>query len=259
LISGELDTAERHNSIKGLFDTNRPRGALWAWTEEQGAAHEHGDEELGLPFLAEAIRLRYPAGQAPTATHGVSLLPVNESDGWLADQSTWKSGLTKTYSYDAYPGNKQAAGWLLNENVAALYRAFSTYSSPVHLSFSLPFDWSYPLWLGLAPSTLELKLDVTGLPDWTKIEVLNYATPLSTVMAGQATGNQVTISVPIARGGVYGFSALVTHADGVTQSTSNLITFTATVPEPDGASAAWVSLFAAIAAPRRLTRVGVRR
>jgi hypothetical protein len=233
LISGELDTVERHNSIKGLFDTNRPRGAEWSWAEQQGAAHEDGVEEYILPFLAEAIRVRYPAGQSPTAAHGVSLLPVNESDGWLADQSTWKSGLTKVFPYDAYAGNKLQAGWLLNQNVAALYRAFSTYD-PVPLHFELGFDYPYHELLVQSPLDLPLTLDATGMAGWTKIEILNYGSTVLTLTPDQFTGNLLTFPVPIPQGGMYAFSALVTHADGVTQSSTNLLSVTAigSVPEP---------------------------
>ena len=85
--------------------------------EQQGEAHSGRADALILPFMAEAIRLRYPAGQLPSATSGVTLNPVSESSGWLADQSTWKSGLTQIAAYDDYPGAKQAAGWLLNETL----------------------------------------------------------------------------------------------------------------------------------------------
>lgn len=260
LISGELDTVERHDSIKGLFDTNRPRGAEWAWTEQEGAAHELGAEELGLPFLSEAIRLRYPAGQTPTATHGVSLLPVNETDGWLADQSTWKSGLTKVFPYNAYPGSKQQAGWLLNENVASIYRAFSTYDSPVKLSYELPFDYPYSLFLGLPPLEVPLRLDATALPGWTKIEVLNYSTTLLTLTPDQFTGGVLTFPVPIVSGGVYAFSALVTHADGQTLSTTNLLTFIAAppVPEPATIVSTAIAMIALAARIRRRIRPGIR-
>ena len=236
LISGELDTLERHNSIQGLFNDNRVRrGALWAWAEQEGMAHEGFVDEIILPFMAEAIRLRYPAGQAPTAAGGVNLLPLNETDGWLADQATWKSGLTKVASYADYPGDKRQAGWLLNQNMAAVYRAFSTYDSPVRLSFAdTPVDpWPWGAFVGFqAPATLRLELDLTSLADWTKVELLNYASPVLTVTPGPSPAATLLLEAPIPAPGVYGFSALVTHADGVTVSTTNVLAFT-TVPEPD--------------------------
>jgi dienelactone hydrolase len=116
LIAGELDTQVRRDSIRGLFDDNRPRGALWAWVEEENTGHARTDDEIVLPFMAEAIRLRYPSGSLPSATAGVSLLGLNEEDGWLADQSTWMSGLTQIAAYDDYVGDESTAGWLLNDS-----------------------------------------------------------------------------------------------------------------------------------------------
>ena len=238
LIAGELDTAVRNDSIRGLFETNRPRGALWSWVEQPGVGHTFDGlaDELVLPFMAEAIRLRYPAGQMPTATSGVTLLPVNETDGWLVDQTTWESGLTQIASYDQYPGNKQTAGWLLNENVAYLYRAFSTYDRNVNLDFAEPLQFPGPAeWqvnVGFDPPTsVKLALDLTGTPGWTKVELLNYAQTVLEQTPAAVPESSLTLEVPIFRRGVYGFSALVTLADRQTLSTSNLLAYSA-VPEP---------------------------
>ena len=186
--------------------------------------------------MAEAIRLRYPANQLPTATSGVSLLPVNESDGWLADQSTWKSGLTQIASYNQYPGNKQTAGWLLNDNVAYLYRAFSSYDHDVRLDFAQPLQFPSPFQLEVnvgyaVPTNLKLQLDLSGTPGWTKVEIFNGAQSILQRVPSTTLESALTLDVPINRWGVYGFSALVTHSDGHTISTTNLLGFTA-VPEP---------------------------
>jgi hypothetical protein len=232
LIAGELDTDVRLNSIHSLFDSNRARGALWSWVEQQGVAHAGLAMELMIPFVDEAIRLRYPANQVPTATTGVTLLNVNPTSGWLTDQSTWKSGLTKINSSSDYPGNKQTAGWLLNDNVAYEYRAFSTYNHEVNLSFvnsnvpELP-EVNY----GFNPTGLQLQLDLSGTPGWTNIELFNGAQPLLQVLPAAGQPSIVTLNAPILKSGVYGLSALVTKADGHTLSTSNLLLFTA-IPEP---------------------------
>jgi hypothetical protein len=39
LIAGATDTATRRTSIQGLFNENRPRGALWCWVEEENTGH----------------------------------------------------------------------------------------------------------------------------------------------------------------------------------------------------------------------------
>jgi hypothetical protein len=221
-----------------LFVTNRARGALWSWVEQPGVGHTFDGlaDELVLPFMAEAIRLRYPAGQMPTAFSGVTLLDVVETDGWLANQSTWKSGLTQIAAYDEYVGNKQTAGWLLNENVAYLYRAFSTYNRDVELDFADPLQFPGPgEWqvnVGVDPPTMvKLKIDLAATPGWTKLELLNYAQTVLERTPATVPESMLTLDVPILRRGVYGFSALVTLADGHTLSTSNVLEYSA-IPEP---------------------------
>jgi hypothetical protein len=192
--------------------------------------------ELMIPFMDEAIRLRYPANQVPTATSGVTLLNVNPTSGWLADQSTWKSGLTKINSYNDYPGNKQTAGWLLDDNVAYEYRAFSTYNHEVNLSF---VDSNVPqipeVNYGFNPGSVKLQLDLSTVPDWTDVELLDGASTLLQLLPSPGQPSVFTVNVPILNAGVYGLSALVTKADGHTRSTSNLLVFTA-IPEPAAAT-----------------------
>lgn len=205
LIAGELDTAVRRTNIKGLFDTNRPRGALWSWVEQQGEAHSGRADALILPFMAEAIRLRYPVGQLPTATSGVTLNSASESSGWLADQSTWKSGLTQVAAYDDYPGAKQAAGWLLNENIASVYRAFSTYNRDAKLSFDMRIERE--AWGGETGQPLTLKLNLAAASDWTGLTLYNYAQPIFDLSPTTSPGTLLTLNVPVPHSGGYAFSA----------------------------------------------------
>ena len=232
LIAGELDTALRRTNIKGLFDSNRPRGGLWSWVEQQGEAHSGRADALILPFMAEAIRIRYPVGQLPTAASGVTLNPVSESNGWLTDQSTWKSGLTQIAAYDDYPGAKQTAGWLLNDNVASIYRAFSTYNRDAELSFDMRIERE--AWGGEAGQSLTLKLNLAAASDWTGLTLYNYAQPILDLSPATSPGTLLTLTVPIPRAGGYAFSALITHVDGRTSTTNALAYYAVGVPEPSG-------------------------
>jgi hypothetical protein len=233
LIAGELDTAVRRANIKSLFDVNRPRGALWSWIEQQGEAHSGRADAMILPFMAEAIRLRYPAGQLPSAAGGVTLNSVSEASGWLVDQSTWKSGLAQIAAYENYPGVKETAGWLLNENVAHVYRAFSTYNRDASLNFDLPVVRE--AWAGEAQRPITLKLNLSAAADWTHVTLFDYAQPILDVTPATFPGNLLTLSVPVPRVGPYAFSALVTHADGRISTTNALAYYTVPVPEPSGA------------------------
>ncbi|MEX2307388.1 MAG: hypothetical protein WD738_07335 [Pirellulales bacterium] len=224
LIAGELDTQVRRDSIRGLFNDNRPRGALWSWVEEENTGHARSDDEIVLLFMAEAIRLRYPSGELPTATAGVSLRALEEEDGWLADQSTWMSGLVKIASYAEYVGDKSAAGWLLNENMAQLYRAFATYDKPV--SIQSP---SSPVLLGESlsanlPLSLNVQVNTAAIVDWTKVELFDYARKIGEVSAGGIPSSTAIVPATLSAGDVHALTALVTRADGVTIRTTNIVT-----------------------------------
>jgi len=252
LIAGELDTQVRRDSIRGLFEANRPRGALWSWVEEENTGHARSDDEIVLPFMAEAIRLRYPTDQLPSPTNGVALNSLNEADGWLADQSTWMSGLVEVSSYADYEGDKSTAGWLLNENMAQLYRAFATYDKPVSIQFP-----SSPVLLAESignqvPLPLSVRVNTSRIADWTKVELFDYAQKLGEVMAGQGSTSAV-VSTTLSPGRVHALTALVTHADGVTARSTNIVTvLTAVVPEP--ASALLLGFVAPILLRRRALR-----
>jgi hypothetical protein len=231
LIAGELDTQVRRDSIRGLFNDNRPRGALWSWVEEENTGHARTDDEIVLPFMAEAIRLRYPSGELPSATAGVSLNALNEEDGWLADQSTWMSGLVKVASYDEYVGDKSKAGWLLNDNMAQLYRAFASYDKPVSIQFpSAPLLLGESLSAGL-PLALNVRVNTSGMVDWTKVELFDHAQEIGEVLASGVPASTAIVPATLSAGGLHALTALVTGADGSTVRTTNIVTvLTAPVP-----------------------------
>ncbi|MCC5025414.1 MAG: hypothetical protein J6386_22705 [Candidatus Synoicihabitans palmerolidicus] len=89
---GETDTQLRRENIRSLFDLHRPRGARWAWVEEENSPHEIGDSmELILPFLAEVATTRYPA-ESSSLDGSPALLPLAESTGWLAATESFRNG-----------------------------------------------------------------------------------------------------------------------------------------------------------------------
>jgi hypothetical protein len=192
--------------------------------EEENTGHARTDDEIVLPFMAEAIRLRYSSGELPTATSGVSLRTLEEEDGWLADQSTWMSGLVKIASYAEYGGDKSTAGWLLNENMARLYLAFATYDKPVSIQFP-----SSPVLLGESlsaniPVSMNVQLNTSGMVDWTKVELFDYAQKIGEVFAGGASSSTAIVPATLSAGDVHALTAQVTGADGVTIRTTNIVT-----------------------------------
>jgi hypothetical protein len=257
LIAGELDTDVRRDSIRGLFEENRPRGALWSWIEEENTGHASTADQFVLPFMSEAIRLRYPAGELPTATDGVVLHALHEHDGWLADQSTWRSALVDISSYLDYDGDRSMAGWLLNENMAQLYRAFATYDKPVALRIpALALGES----LGEQfPLPVQVRVQ-TSISDWTKVELFDYAEKIGEVTSGGDPMRTTVVPTLLSPGRVHALTALVTHGDGVTVSTSNVAAvLTAPVPEPPSATILLGVAASAVVGRRRCVRCGHER
>jgi hypothetical protein len=235
LIGGEFDAQFRRDDIRALFDNNRPRGALWAWAEEERTGHVNSVDELFLPFMAEAIRLRYPAGELPSATAGVALQPLVEENGWLADQTSWRSGLAKVAAYADYAGDKSAAGWLLNENLAQLYRAFATYNKPVSIQFP-----ASRLQLGESmgsqlPLPVNVRINTAAVPNWSKVELFDLGQKVGEILAAGSSATTAIIPTALSPARVHSLTALVTHADGVTVSTTHMATILTAVPEPNSA------------------------
>lgn len=126
LISGENDEDWRREAILTLFQNNRPRGALWAWAEEQLVGHSIGDSEsIYFPFLQECARIRYPAGQSPT-DGPVTLKTLNEYDGWLVDQTSSGFGQANVFPHHSIANNHRDYGWLPNEYVTRIFQAFAS-------------------------------------------------------------------------------------------------------------------------------------
>ena len=244
LIAGELDTEFRRDSIRGLFEDNRARGALWSWVEQEGEEHSGRADEIILPFMEESIRLRYPEDELPTATTGVTLKDLNESDGWLADQSTWKSGLTEVSSFDDYAGDRSTAGWLLNENMAFLYRAFSTYNKNVSFDLpSAPEVFLGELFTDKFPVNFDLTIDTAAVPDWSKIELFNYAEKIGELNSTGTPQTHATFEVTLQPGDVHALSSMVTGANGIDISTTNILAvLTSEIPGPMSPEAIYITI-----------------
>jgi hypothetical protein len=173
LIAGEVDNLLGRTNIQDLFTGNRPRGALWAWVEEEGSGHPENDSpEIIRPFIAECVRLRLPADADPR-NGPVTLRDVPETSGWLVEPESYKAGFAKIYPYAAYPGDRSTAGWLPTERVAMIFRAFASY----HKAATATLE-------GVTGAVAEWGTRVTyrvATPagDWTTLQLFEGATPLT--------------------------------------------------------------------------------
>ncbi|HEX8373420.1 MAG TPA: hypothetical protein VF585_11605 [Chthoniobacterales bacterium] len=209
LIAGQIDTEVRRTNIKALFTNNRPRGALWAWVEEENSGHEEGaSQELILAFLLECYRLRYPSDQS-TLAGPIVLKNLNAYDGWLVDQTTWNSGFTKIFPYEEAPGNPKAYGWVPNERIARIYQTFSSYGKA-----STSAAGSSGVLAG--PGNVTYNVNLTGL-NWTSVEFFEGKRKVGE--ATPAGGNTPAVSYAATEGRLYSNLGVVTMSDGSKKAT----------------------------------------
>lgn len=182
-VAGQLDTGTRIANITTLFNQDRPGGGHCALAFEQNMNHAEGNVNgVFFTFFDHAIRARYPAGATPL-TGAVTLLDLPESNGWLAAKPNVSSGLSgSVYSYGAYSGNKTTAGWLMDADVANLYRGFASYNPAVTVTAV-----GGPLFS--APQTIQFKVSVdsAAFPGWVSADVYDGAVKLGTVTRGGPT------------------------------------------------------------------------
>lgn len=203
LIAGEIDTELRRTNIALLYSTNRARGALWSWVEEEATTHaDHNGQQLKLPFLVECCRLRYPDDQSPL-DGPVTLKDLNAFDGWLVDQTTWDTGMTEIFPYENAPRDPINYGWVPNKRIAMLYRAFSSRNKVTQDITVITSPRS------LSDSTVFALPVVSGL-EWDSIEGFVDGCSLGTVQTGEIPSWPINFQT----GGLYTFHALITLSDG---------------------------------------------
>ena len=131
-----------------------------------------------------AIRARYPAGATPL-TGPVTLLDLPETSGWLATEPTVSNGLSGTvYPYADYPGpgDKTNACWLMDADVANLYRGFATYGPAVTVTAV-----GGPVFAAGQTIQFNVAVDSVAFPGWVSADVYDGAVKLGTVTNGGST------------------------------------------------------------------------
>lgn len=211
LIAGEIDSRERRQAIHELFTVNRPRGALWAWVEEEGTDHaERDSSQLIRPFIAECVSLRLPPDADPR-TGPVKLRDIPEESGWLVDEHTYKAGFADIAAYADYRGDRRSAGWLPSQRVAMIFRAFASYHKA---TAETGID-------GTAGPTVDCGATVgyhVGRPTgaWNSVELFE-----GTMSLGKFTPADARLAVQRAADapGYLAFHGVVTFADGTRRTT----------------------------------------
>ncbi len=187
----------------------RPQGAEYGWLERKGLGHaydENRQDVLGMPLLDAAVRARYP--KDGDVTKGpIKLLPLDPSIGWIADNTTWKSGLTKIYPAQDFQGDLGHSSWLQNEDLAFIYRAYSTYHQP--LTITSPGN-CWPTMPALDPgASVPIVVDASKLPTWKTMAFYDGAKKLAEITQGPPQFTAMNLTP-----GYHVFSVLGTDAAG---------------------------------------------
>jgi hypothetical protein len=221
VINGELEhepdeAGGMAKALEPVLAEQRPKGALWAWMAVQGVGHEFaGQEVLAMPILDAAVRLRYPA-DADVRKGPVKLNTVKLESGWVADNTTWKSGLTAITPATTFKGDVAKSSWLLNEDIAFIYRAYSTLDWP--LAITAPGREAAKDEVFDAGSSVAIKVDDSQFAGWTKLELYDGATKV-----GEMTTGKAEFTVKDLKAGYHAFSVLGADGKGMTRPSNPVL------------------------------------
>lgn len=199
--------------------------------------------DLGILFVDQVIKARIPDDWDPRKGPA-KLLPLDEKKGWMGSHDGWRvpvADILKTNNenaqiapFDKFTGDRQRASWLVSEELAWSWRAFSSrypqarIVAPGFANVALHQDkGAAPL--GHLESGVRAGAKFTAAvaieaPNAQKIEFFANTLPLgeSTSFTGGETalGNtrnaRCAITVTIAKAGIYALMARYTLTDGRT-------------------------------------------
>ena len=205
------------------MQTQRSLGGHWAWAMVEGQGHRESDQAaLAIPFLDRCIRLRYPA-EADPARGPVVLKALPLSSGWLADNASWRSGLTKIAPYTDPGANAAATSWLPDEDTAFIYRAYATYTP----SLKLTNPPSGAAWVLNPGASLAVTVDDSACPGWQTMALYNGARKLAEITQGPAR-----FPVTNLQPGVYAYLVMATYPNGVQQVSHPALVVVSSAPVP---------------------------
>lgn len=211
----DVDSSTGPARIDEVFLPYRPKGAMYAWLERQGIGHvydENRQDVLGMPFLDAAVRARYP--KDGDVTQGpIKLLPFDPAAGWVADHTTWKSGLTQIQPAREFKGDLGRSSWLPNEDLAFIYRAYATYDNPLTIVSPGPCGPGTPSWD--PGSDVPIVVDSSRFPNWRSLQFYDGARRIAEVTRGPPRTTATNLSP-----GYHVFSALATDASGTIRSSN---------------------------------------
>jgi hypothetical protein len=199
--------------VDEVFVPFRPKGAQYAWLVLPGYAHEYAENRqdvLVMPLLDLAVHTRYP--KDGDVTKGpLKLITIDPDSGWVADNTTWKSGLTRIVPAKEFKGDLGHSSWLQSEDIAFIYRAYATHNNPIKITSPRPCGPGTPTID--AGSNVTIAVDTSNFPNWKQLVLYDGAKNLVTITAAPA-GFTATKLTP----GYHVYSVLGTDAEGTVRT-----------------------------------------
>lgn len=205
----DVDPRTGPGRIYEVFEPYRPKGAQIAWLERQGLGHEYAENRqdvLGLPIMEAALLARYP--EDGDVTKGpIRLRNIVSATGWVADNTSWRTGLTKILPTRQFAGRLGQTSWLQNEDIAVIYRAYATYDKPLSITSPPPCGPGVP---SLAPgSNVRVVVDTSKFPGWRTLAFYDKARKLGEITQGPPRFTATNLAP-----GYHVFSVLGTDGSG---------------------------------------------
>jgi hypothetical protein len=207
-IFGERD-GRQMEILSEKLPAERAKGARWAISPQWGRKHEwHRASNLVMPFYDRTIRLRYPHSTDPL-DGPVTLTACDEQSGWLGDCLSWRSTDAKVAAFQRYQGDRSQACWLPDQHVAAVWRSFVAYKSPLRIVAPKGMGDGEPFQTFAAGHSIAVTLDIFGDLQCEQIEVYDASRRLAV-----AEGSPPTAVLPGFERGIHTLFAEAQLTDG---------------------------------------------
>jgi hypothetical protein len=196
-IIGKFDALIGQRGIdrtRQLVENARKNEGRWAWALELKGHEDGASFDTYMKLVEQAVGLRYPADADPI-NQKVGLKEVKEKEGWLVDMDSWDSGLTYIDEFEEYSKDIRQAGWVLNKDMAYVYRGLATHHNPLSIiirefdpTFNPNTDPGTMFSLGgpvVDPGQeITIYCDTEDFPEWEKLDFYNGSQKLGEVYKG---------------------------------------------------------------------------
>jgi hypothetical protein len=225
LNDSQIPNDPNPHKVDDVFVPHRPMGGEYAWIEKQGIGHEYSENRQDLvimPLMDLAVRTRYPRDGDPSKGP-VKLISIDPATGWVADNTTWKSGLAKIVPARQFKGDLGHSSWLQSEDIAFIYRAYATYDNPLTITAPGPCGPGTP---AIDPgSDVPITVDVSRFPGWKKLEFYDGAKNLGTITAAPTRFTAKDLTP-----GYHVFSVLGTDTEGTVRTSDPVMVIVRKLP-----------------------------